>query len=209
MRSVEGLHVIVGGTNHARTCELARIAEAEGATAIQLREKSKPTGEILVIADSLRKIIERAVFIINDRADIALATGADGVHLGQDDLPIGEARKVLGPNAIIGVSTSNVEQALEAEQKGANYLGFGHMFATRSKDKTSPPKSRDDLSVVIASVSIPVIAIGGISTSNVDSILSPGLGGIAVINAVNEAENPAAVIRQFVRMLEEYHAVTA
>jgi thiamine-phosphate pyrophosphorylase len=209
MRSVEGLHVILGGGDFARTCQLARIAEAEGAAVIQLREKSKSTREILEVADNFRKIIKHSVFIINDRTDIALAVGADGVHLGQDDLPIGEARTLLGPNAIIGVSTSSVEQALEAEQKGANYLGFGHMFPTRSKDKTSHPRSSEELHAVIAAVSIPVITIGGITTSNVESILSPGLGGIAVISAVNDVENPAAVIRQFVRMLEEHHAITA
>src|ERR1019366_1505395 len=114
MRSVEGLHIILGSTDFPRTCELARIAEEEGAAVIQLREKSKPTYEILDTADALRSIIRRAVFIINDRADIALATGADGVHLGQDDLPIEAARTLLGPNAIIGVSTSNVEQAIDA-----------------------------------------------------------------------------------------------
>jgi thiamine-phosphate pyrophosphorylase len=209
MKSVEGLHVILGGHEFERTCELARIAEAEGACVIQLREKSRPTAEILEIADALRNIIQRAVFIINDRADIALATGADGVHLGQDDLPIEEARKLLGPDAIIGVSTSNVEQAVEAEHLCANYLGFGHMFPTRSKEKTSQPKSKDELASVIAAVSIPVIAIGGITTLNMDGILCPGLGGVAVISAVSDAENPAAVIREFVKRLEEFHAITA
>jgi thiamine-phosphate pyrophosphorylase len=209
MKSVEGLHVILGINELARTYELARISESEGASVIQLREKSRPTEEILEIADTLRTIIQRALFIINDRADIALATGADGVHLGQDDLPIEEARTLLGSNAIIGVSTSNVVQALEAERDGADYIGFGHMFSTRSKEKHSNPKSNDDLRSVIASVSIPVIAIGGITTMNLEGIMYAGLGGIAVISAVSDAENPAAVIRHFVRMLEEHHAITA
>jgi thiamine-phosphate pyrophosphorylase len=209
MKSVEGLHVILGINELARTYELARISESEGASVIQLREKSRPTEEILEIADTLRTIIQRALFIINDRADIALATGADGVHLGQDDLPIKEARTLLGSNAIIGVSTSNVVQALEAERDGADYIGFGHMFSTRSKEKHSNPKSNDDLRSVIASVSIPVIAIGGITTMNLEGIMYAGLGGIAVISAVSDAENPAAVIRHFVRMLEEHHAITA
>ena len=209
MRSVEGLHVILGGNDFARMCELARIAEAEGASVVQLREKSLSTSELLHIADALRTIIQRAVFIINDRADIALATGADGVHLGQDDFPIKAASDLLGPNTIIGVSTSNIEEAMEAEHMGANYIGFGHMFPTRSKEKNSLPKSRDELCSVIAAVSIPVIAIGGISTANMEGILCPGFGGVAVISAVSEADNPAAAIRQFVRMLEEYHAVTA
>ncbi len=209
MISVMGLHVILGGNEFARTCELVRIAEAEGASVIQLRAKFRSVNEILPIADALRKIIQRAIFIINDRADIAHATGADGVHLGQDDLPIKEAQKLLGSNAIIGISTSNVEQAFEAERAGANYIGFGHMFPTRSKEKTSQPRSVDELREVIAAVTIPVIAIGGITTSNVEEILCPGLAGIAVISAVSDAENPTAVIRQFVRKLEEHHAITA
>ncbi len=209
MKSVEGLHVILGGNEFARTCELARIADAEGACVIQLREKSRPTSEILNIADALRKIVQRAVFIINDRADIALATGADGVHLGQDDLPIEEAHKLLGADTIIGVSTSNMEQAIEAERAGANYIGFGHMFPTRSKEKSSTPKLKEELQSVIATVTIPVIAIGGITTSKMDEIVCPGLGGIAVISAVSDAKNPAIVIREFVKRLEDYHAVTA
>jgi thiamine-phosphate pyrophosphorylase len=207
MNPIEGLHVILGGHEFSRICELAQIADTEGASVIQLREKSRPTGEILEIADVLRNIIQRAVFIINDRTDIALATGADGIHLGQDDLPIEEARKLLGQNAIIGVSTSSVEQAIDAERASANYIGFGHMFPTQSKEKHSQPKSKDALNSIIAAVSIPVIAIGGITTLNMDGIICPGLGGIAVISAVNDAEHPAAIIREFVKRLEEYHAV--
>ena len=209
MKSVEGLHVILDGSDFARTCALARIADAEGAAVVQLREKSRQMKEVLDIADALRKIVQRAVFIINDRADIALATGADGVHLGQDDLPIEAARDLLGSEAIIGVSTSNVEQAVDAERAGANYLGFGHMFPTRSKKKTSTPKSREELESVIAAVSVPVIAIGGISVPNMEGILCSGLGGIAVISAINDANNPAVVIRKFVKRLEKYHAISA
>ncbi len=209
MTSVKGLHVIVGGNDVEQTYEVALIADAEGAAVVQLREKSRPASEVLEMADTLRKIIQHATFIINDRADIAFATGADGVHLGQDDLPIEEARKILGPGAVIGVSTSNVEQAIEAEHAGSNYIGFGHMFPTRSKEKHSQPRSREELHAVIAAVSIPVVAIGGITTLNTEEIFCPGLGGIAVISAVNKAENPTAVIQQFVRMLEEHHAITA
>ncbi len=131
------------------------------------------------------------------------------MHLGQDDLPIEEAHKLLGADAIIGVSTSNMEQAIEAERAGANYIGFGHMFPTRSKEKSSAPKLKEELQSVIATVTIPVIAIGGITTSKMDEIVCPGLGGIAVISAVSDAKNPAIVIREFVKRLEDYHAVTA
>jgi thiamine-phosphate pyrophosphorylase len=209
MTSVKGLHVIVGGNDVEQTYEVALIADAEGAAVVQLREKSRPASEVLEMADTLRKIIQHATFIINDRPDIAFATGSDGVHLGQDDLPLEEARKILGPNAIIGVSTSNVQQAIEAERAGANYLGFGHMFPTRSKEKHYQPRSREELHATIAAVSIPVVAIGGITTLNAEEIFCPGIGGIAVISAVSESKNPAAIIRQFVKMLEKHHAITA
>lgn len=202
MKSVTGLHVILGGMDRARLIELARIAEGEGAAVLQLREKTQATSQILTTADALRAILQKTSFIINDRADIALATGADGVHLGQDDLPIEAARSLLGPDALIGVSTSNVEEALVAEKRGANYIGFGHMFPTRSKEKPAAPRSLEELKAVIAAVSIPVIAIGGITPSNVQAIISPGLGGVAVIGAIASSEEPRAVIRQFVRMLE-------
>ncbi len=209
MKSIEGLHVILGCNEVARTCELARMAEAEGASVIQLREKSRSTSEVLEIADALRNLIRRCVFIVNDRADIAYATGADGVHLGQDDLPIEAARTLLGPNAIIGVSTGTVEEAVQAERSGSQYIGFGHMFPTRSKEKTSLPRTTEELRAVIAAVSIPVIAIGGITSVNMGGIINNGLGGIAVISAIRQAENPAEVIRRFVRRLEERRAVIA
>jgi thiamine-phosphate pyrophosphorylase len=209
MMNINGLHVILGGLEFDRMCELAEIAEGEGAAVVQLREKSCPSNEVLKIAGELRKIIRRAAFIANDHAEIALAVGADGVHLGQDDMPVDEARIILGTNAIIGVSTSNVEQALEAERVGANYLGFGHLFPTASKEKSSAPRTVEELRAVIAAVSIPVIAIGGINLSNIAQILVSGLGGIAVIGAVSMSDNPRAVIRQLVKSIEEQNAVIA
>src|SRR5438067_379241 len=128
MKRIEGLHTIIGGPDKDRLYELARIAEAEGAAVVQLREKSRGTREVLEIADTLRNILHNTIFIINDRADIALAVGADGVHLGQDDLGIEDARALLGPDAIIGASTASVTEAIAAERSGANYIGFGHMF---------------------------------------------------------------------------------
>jgi thiamine-phosphate pyrophosphorylase len=199
MKQINGLHVILGGMEFERMLELAQIAEDEGAAVVQLREKSRPATEVLKIADEFRKIIGRATFIINDRADIALAVGADGVHVGQADLPVAEARALLGNDAIIGVSTSNVEQALEAERAGANYLGFGHLFPTQSKEKNTAPRTLEELRAVIAAVSIPVIAIGGITLSNVNDILVLGIGGIAVISAVSGAENSRSVVRQLVK----------
>ncbi|HET6401785.1 MAG TPA: thiamine phosphate synthase [Candidatus Kapabacteria bacterium] len=207
MKRVTGLHIILGSTDDEQAIELAMLARKEGAAVVQLRDKVRGDAELLSLARTLRAILDDVTFIINDRVDIAREVNADGVHLGQNDMPIAEARALLGTDAIIGISTSNLQEALEAERAGANYLGFGHLFPTRSKMKESTPKTVEELRAVAAAVSIPVIAIGGITESNVNGILIPGLGGIAVIGAVNESENPRKTIRNFVKMLEEHHAI--
>jgi thiamine-phosphate pyrophosphorylase len=206
MKRIAGFHVLVGSTSDARAIELATFAREAGAAVVQLRDKFRSDEELLELASSLRGVIEDVTFIINDRVDIAHTVKADGVHLGQNDMPIGEAREVLGPDAIIGISTSTVEEALEAERAGANYIGFGHMFPTRSKEKSTAPKSLEELRAIVAAVSIPVIAIGGIMESNVRDILIPGLGGIAVIGAVSESDDSRGTIGNFVNLLEKHHA---
>jgi thiamine-phosphate pyrophosphorylase len=194
MRDLSGLHVIVGGE---RAVELAALADRLGASVIQLREKEKPVGDVLHIADKIRHVVKRAAFIINDRADIALAAQADGVHLGQDDLPIEFARQLLGPDAIIGVSCGSLPEALEAQAAGANYIGFGHIYPTASKEKTSAPKSLEELSEVAAVLSIPLIAIGGITPLNAAPLLQAGASGIAVIGAIQHSDDPARTIKEF------------
>lgn len=124
-----------------------------------------------------------AVFIVNDYSDIALAVDADGVHLGQDDLPVKEAREILGKEKIIGVSTHCIEQALEAEQAGADYIGFGPVFHTSTKDAGSP-RGTDLLGEIKNKVSIPVVAIGGINLGNIHSVLETGVDAVAVASAI-------------------------
>ena len=209
MNRITGLHVIIGSTDDERAIELAMLAREEGAAVVQLRDKVRSDEEHLLLAHSLRTMLDDVTFIINDRPDIARSANADGVHLGQNDMPIAEAREILGPGAIIGISTSNLDEALKAEWAGASYIGFGHLFPTRSKEKSTAPKLLKELRTVVAAVSIPVIAIGGITESNVNDILIPGLGGIAVIGAVNDSENPRLVIRNFVKRLEERNATFA
>lgn len=203
MRELSGLHLIVGGD---RALEIARIGDELGVAAIQLREKEKPVSHILRLADELRAVIKQAAFIINDRPDIAKAAGADGVHLGQDDLPIPVAREMLGARAIIGVSTGSVEQAVEAHTAGANYLGFGHMYPTASKRKETPPRSLDELKAVVSAVNIPVIAIGGITTENAAPLLAAGASGIAVIGAISNADDPERIIRNLLEILAQANA---
>jgi len=127
-----------------------------------------------------------AAFIVNDHPDIAMAVDADGVHLGQDDLPVLEARKLMGGSRIIGVSTHSVEQARAAQSAGADYIGFGPIFTTRTKD-AGPHQGIEGLSHVRKAVTLPVIAIGGISGENLDKVLSAGADGVAVISAILSA----------------------
>ncbi len=122
-------------------------------------------------------------FLINDRVDVALAIDADGVHLGQEDLPISVARKLLGPNKIIGGTASCLEQALKVQMEGANYMGLGHIFPTSSKEKPYPPIGLETLREVSDTVTIPIVAIGGINEHNARAVFQAGASGVAVLSA--------------------------
>ena len=156
-----------------------------GATFIQLREKNLDEEHFLEEAKEIKELCKkyRVPFVINDNVDIALAMDADGVHVGQSDMEAGMVREKLGPDKIIGVSAQTVEQAILAEQKGADYLGVGAVFPTGSKDD-AVEVSHDTLKAICEAVHIPVIAIGGISTGNVMELSGSGICGIAVISAI-------------------------
>ncbi len=155
---------------------------------MQYREKDKTRKEVFFEALRLREITRmfNACLIINDYADIALAVDADGVHLGQDDMPIREARSIMG-NRIIGISTHSVQEALEAERDGADYIGFGSIFPTATKE-VGTPKGVDGLRAVKLAASIPVIAIGGIRPGNVASVFESGCAGVAVSSGLLEGD---------------------
>ena len=156
-----------------------------GATFIQLREKKLDEEHFLEEAKEIKELCKkyRVPFVINDNVDIALAMDADGVHVGQSDMEAGMVREKLGPDKIIGVSAQTVEQAILAEQKGADYLGVGAVFPTGSKDD-AVEVSHETLKAICEAVKIPVIAIGGISTGNVMELSGSGICGIAVISAI-------------------------
>ena len=156
---------------------------------VQYRNKNASRRKVYEEAVKLKDLAGKhnAVFIVNDYSDIALAVDADGVHLGQDDLPVKEARKILGKGKIIGVSTHCIEQALEAEQAGADYLGFGPIFHTATKDAGSP-KGTEMLRAIKDRVSIPVIAIGGINLHNLNSVLETGADAVAVASAIAKGD---------------------
>ncbi|MBR6383573.1 MAG: thiamine phosphate synthase [Lachnospiraceae bacterium] len=161
-----------------------------GVTFVQLREKTLEDDKFLEEALELKELCReyKVPFVINDNVDIALAMDADGVHVGQSDMEAGNVRAKLGSDKIIGVSAQTVEQAVLAEQRGADYLGVGAVFPTGSKDD-AVEVSHETLKAICEAVSIPVIAIGGISVNNVKELTGSGIVGIAVISAIYAAED--------------------
>jgi thiamine-phosphate pyrophosphorylase len=179
---------------------VARAAVAGGATLLQLRLKTVTTREWLAAAEALLAVARPAgvPLIINDRVDVAWASGADGVHLGPDDLPPALARKLLGPAALIGVSAGTVAEAYEAAAAGASYLGTGAIYATTSKDDAGAPVGPARLAEVKAAVPLPVVAIGGIGPTNAAEAIRHGADGVAVISAVTlqpDVQAAAAALR--------------
>ena len=178
---------------------LAQAVEAAldgGVTCLQLREKEASAGEILALARTLLPLCRarRVPLLINDRVDIALAAGADGVHLGQEDLPLPEARTLLGPDRILGATAHTVEEALRAKAEGADYLGVGAMFPTGTKTNTIPT-SADTLKAICAAVSIPVVAIGGVTAQNLPTLAGTGIAGAAVVSAIFSQSDLTAAAR--------------
>jgi thiamine-phosphate pyrophosphorylase len=169
---------------------------------VQYREKNRSRRVLYEEAVRLRKLTEsfNAVFIVNDHADIALSVDADGVHLGQEDLPIREARKIMGKNKTIGISTHKLEQAIDAEKEGADYIGFGPVFHTKTKDAGSP-KGTEMLRDIKSKVHIPVVAIGGISPENIKSVLDTGVDAVAVASAilVGDIENNVKIFMEIIK----------
>ena len=182
---------------------LAEEALKGGAAMIQLRHKTASGNQLFNWAVEIRRRCQEyhALCIINDRIDIALASKADGVHLGQQDMPAGAARKLLGEMGIIGVTASSAEEALQAEQDGANYIGFGHIYPTRSKLKESTPLGLDILQKTATRISLPILAIGGINHQNAASVIAHGASGIAVISAVSRVQAPSVAARELVRAI--------
>ncbi len=179
------------------------LAIQGGVTLVQLREKSVSTKEFLKLAIGVKEITARykIPLIINDRLDIALAVDAEGLHIGQDDLPMLKARELLGPNKIIGVSASTMDEALLAEQQGADYLGVGAVFSTSTKTDASEVGLKQ-LELIKKSVSIPVVAIGGISHMNLQQVIDTGIDGVSVVSAILAQENiimAAKLLRKLIR----------
>ncbi len=178
--------------------EVVAAAIAGGVSVVQLREKDTSTLDFLLLARRLLNILRPAgvPLIINDRLDVALAAGADGVHLGQTDLPCREARQIMGPGAIIGLSVETIKQARQAEELDLDYLAASPVFATPTKTDAAPPWGLAGLTALRKQTSRPLIAIGGINRTNVEAVLRAGADGIAVVSAICAAGDPAAEARE-------------
>ena len=187
------LYFITDSTDYTEEELLYRVEEAlkGGATLIQLREKDKTTREYIEIAEKVHNLTQLycVPLIIDDRVDVALATNAEGVHVGQSDMPVKTARKLMGENKIVGATTKTVEQAKEAFEQGADYLGVGAIYPTTTKVKTVLT-STDTLNDICNAVPIPVNAIGGLNKDNVDVLEGIPVAGICVVSAIMKADDP-------------------
>jgi len=200
MKRIGRLHVLTDTTlqNRFSHLELTEMAIDGGADTIQFRQKSGSTKELIKTATEMKRLCTEkgAVFIVNDRIDVAIAADADGVHLGQDDFPIGLARKLMGKDRIIGGSAATPEEIETCIREGADYVGFGPIYPTGSKDDAGPVSGIDFLKQIVQSTPVPVIAIGGIDQSNAIYVMGAGTHGIAVISSVCCRKDPRKAARE-------------
>ncbi len=185
--------------------EIAKAAASAGAKVIQWRDKEGSAREAVKVVSHLKqdKSLKNIKIIINDRVDLTLAAGADGVHLGQEDLPISEARKILGEEKIIGVSTHNVEEALQAEKEGADYISLGPILYTQTKKDVGAPLGVKKISQVKKSVKLPLIVIGGITEGNIGEVRRAGADAVAVASAILKTKD---IIKTTKDLLNKFEA---
>lgn len=190
------------------TADIVRAAVAGGVTCVQLREKHCATREFVAEARAVRELLAGTgvPLIINDRIDVALAVGADGVHLGQTDMHIADARRLTGPDMLIGISAECVADAIRAQAEGADYVGISPVFATPTKTDTAPALGREGVAAIRAAVSLPLVGIGGIGPDNAAEVIRAGCDGIAVVSAIVSAPDPreaASRLRTIIRAAKE------
>jgi thiamine-phosphate pyrophosphorylase len=187
------------------TLEIVRAAVYGGATVVQLREKDCSTREFVEQALIIKEFLKtRGVpMIINDRVDVAQAANADGVHLGQTDMPLEMAKGILGDSMIIGISAESLQDAIEAEKGGADYLGISPIYATPTKTDTAPPLGLEGLREIHKAVRLPLVGIGGLNKDNSADVIRNGADGVAVVSAIVAADDPEAAARELKHMIEK------
>ena len=184
--------------------EKVETACRSGVTIIQLREKNLTTNQYYQLAKQVKEITDayQVPLIIDDRLDVCLAVDAAGLHIGDDELPVSVARQVLGPEKILGVTAKTVKRALEAETSGADYLGTGAIFPTTTKEN-APITLISTLKTICQTVAIPVVAIGGLTSENIDQLIGTGIAGVAVVRDVMQAEDIEAKTQAFLTKLDD------
>ena len=184
--------------------EKVETACRSGVTIIQLREKNLTTNQYYQLAKQVKEITDayQVPLIIDDRLDVCLAVDAAGLHIGDDELPVSVARKVLGPEKILGVTAKTVKRALEAETSGADYLGTGAIFPTTTKEN-APITLISTLKTICQTVAIPVVAIGGLTSENIDQLMGTGIAGVAVVRNLMQAEDIEAKVHAFLTKLDD------
>jgi thiamine-phosphate pyrophosphorylase len=183
---------------------VVRAALKGGATAVQLRAKHAAAREAVELGHQLRAATREfgALLFVNDRVDVALVVEADGAHLGDDDLPLAAARRIVPDGFLLGRSVDTPREAIDAEREGADYLGAGPAFATRTKPGLPPPLGPAGIAAIARSVVVPVVGIGGIGEGGAGAIAGGGAAGVAVIRAIMAADDPAAATRRLLREME-------
>ena len=184
--------------------EKVETACRSGVTIVQLREKNLTTNQYYQLAKQVKEITDayQVPLVIDDRLDVCLAVDAAGLHIGDDELPVSVARKVLGPDKILGVTAKTVKRALEAEEGGADYLGTGAIFPTTTKEN-APITLISTLKTICQRVAIPVVAIGGLTSENIDQLIGTGIAGIAVVRDLMQAEDIEAKTQAFLTKLDD------
>ena len=184
--------------------EKIETACRSGVTIVQLREKNLTTNQYYQLAKQVKKITDayQVPLIIDDRLDVCLAVDAAGLHIGDDELPVSVARQVLGPDKILGVTAKTVKRALEAEEGGADYLGTGAIFPTTTKEN-APITLISTLKTICQRVAIPVVAIGGLTSENIDQLIGTGIAGVAVVRDLMQAEDIEAKTQAFLTKLDD------
>ena len=184
--------------------EKVETACRSGVTIVQLREKNLTTNQYYQLAKQVKEITDayQVPLIIDDRLDVCLAVDAAGLHIGDDELPVSVARQVLGPEKILGVTAKTVKRALEAEEGGADYLGTGAIFPTTTKEN-APITLISTLKTICQTVAIPVVAIGGLTSENIDQLAETGIAGVAVVRDLMQAEDIEAKTQAFLTKLDD------
>lgn len=185
------------------TEDIVEAAVAGGVTCVQIREKKIDTRAFVAQAKELKKLLQPLgiPLIVNDRLDVALAANADGIHLGQTDMTIEDARRIAGDDIIIGISAESLQDAINAQAQGADYIGISPVFTTDTKKDIATPQGLDGLFSIRKQTSIPLVAIGGINKGNIKSVIQAGADGIAVVSAIVSADSPEFSARELLNLI--------